>query len=41
MMARGRRSKTCITASWIRSTGTFSVPKHSTNSPTGIALPIA
>ena len=41
MIAAGRRSKTSSTASWIRSTGACSVPKHSTNSPTGLALPIA
>ena len=29
------------TASWIRSNGTRSVPKHSMNRPTGLALPIA
>ena len=34
-------SKTSRTASWIRVMGTFSVPKHSTNRPTGLALPMA
>ena len=41
MIAAGRRSKTCEMADWIFSGSTFSVPKVSTNSPTGAALPIA
>ena len=41
MIAAGRRSKTLVIASVIRSTSTVSVPNVSTNSPTGSALPIA
>ena len=41
MIAAGRRSKTSVTAVWIWASGTTPVPKVSTNSPTGCALPIA
>ena len=41
MIAAGRRSNTSVTASWMRPTGTVSVPNVSTNSPTGCALPVA
>ncbi len=41
MIAAGRRSKTSRIACWILSTSTFSVPKVSTNTPTGCALPMA
>src|SRR5436305_2050619 len=41
MIAAGRRSKTCKTAAWIRATGSFTVPKVSTNTPTGWDLPMA
>ena len=41
MIAAGRRSKTSRIAFSIRSTGTVSVPKHSTNRLTGWAFPIA
>src|SRR3712207_9568384 len=41
MIAAGRRSNTSLMAFSIRSTGTFSVPKVSTNRLTGCALPIA
>ena len=41
MIAAGRRSKTSRTARWISSSGTVPVPKVSTNTPTGWAMPIA
>ncbi len=41
MIAAGRRSNTWRIASAIRSGSAVSVPKVSTNSPTGSALPIA
>src|SRR6478735_4994728 len=41
MIAAGRRSKTSSTAAWIFSSLVTPVPKVSTKTPTGWALPIA